>query len=132
MMAAIDTTSPTLDRECPGVENTMLRCSVDGGTKTWRGVHDAAPHIPATHCPADSVPWRAQAVCNNNGGTQCFKTHFENIQTDAAVCIVPIDADKRSSHATQSPESVTKHGCTAAQVLSPLVGDPVLQSAEDA
>ena len=93
-MVAFESLTPSADRACPAVENTRLRCSVDGGTKTWRGVHDAAPSIPATHCPVDSVPWRAQAVCDNSGRMQCFKTRMENVQRDVGVCIVPVDVEQ--------------------------------------
>lgn len=94
MMAATDAAPTELDRYCPGVKDVRLRCSVDGNTKTWRGIHDDAPQIPATYCPKDSLPWRTQAVCDVESGTRCYKTHIDELQVDAGVCIVPQDAEK--------------------------------------
>ena len=87
---ASDSRQPSVDFQCSAVHDTRLRCSIDGGMRVWRGVHNAAADIPASHCPTESIPWRAQAVCDNTGNTQCFKSRSHaSDNVDIAVCVVP-------------------------------------------
>ena len=87
------------DQTCRGAPDTVLRCTVEGGQKVWQGVHSGNDAVPKTSCPADSMPWRNQVVCDNTGGTQCFETMHEKYGTAGAVCVIPTsDAALVASH----------------------------------
>lgn len=82
--------APSDDVSCPAVADVSLRCTVDGGVQTWRGIRDRTSDVPAAYCPANSIPWRTQALCENTGSLQCFKTnHHSESNVDIAVCVVP-------------------------------------------
>ena len=78
-------------KKCTDEPDVLLRCTVDGGQKVWKGVTKLDDRTPATTCPEDSMPWRNQLMCENTGTTQCFSTVFPSSfgHRKGAVCIIP-------------------------------------------
>ena len=77
---------------------SKLKCETSAtGEKMWRlaGAGEVDNNnVSPTLCPAASIPWRQQAVCDGISVNTCYKTKLFGGAEDVAVCLHPVSSSE--------------------------------------